>query len=179
MELLAVVLGWLLADFLTGLFHWAEDRLAGDEWPVLGPLVFAPNRLHHEQPMAFTRTGFVQRNATSIAAASIVFCAVLMALWLAFGELPGFLLITLVSAAFGGAAANQVHYWAHVPHRAPRWIRKAQAIGLCQSRKHHACHHAAPQDRHYCALTDWLNPALDRSGFWHALERLVPTRWLV
>ena len=42
-----ILTAWLTADFLTGLFHWFEDRYAKTSWPIFGPLVAAPNELHH------------------------------------------------------------------------------------------------------------------------------------
>jgi hypothetical protein len=37
-----LLLGWLLADFLTGVFHWWEDRLGKESWPVIGHLIIKP-----------------------------------------------------------------------------------------------------------------------------------------
>ena len=92
--LLQILAGWLLADFLSGLLHWIEDRFGPgrEHWPVVGSQVFAPNLLHHAQPLAFTRNRFLSRNSTTIAAAA-VFAAPL--LWF-FGFQPW-----LVVAAIG------------------------------------------------------------------------------
>jgi ubiquitin-conjugating enzyme E2 variant len=40
----------LLADFLTGVFHWLEDAYGTEDTPVLGPLVIKPNIVHHHYP---------------------------------------------------------------------------------------------------------------------------------
>ena len=50
LEFLAVI---LLADFFAGFIHWAEDAYAREDMPIIGPLVAAPNVLHHKQPRAF------------------------------------------------------------------------------------------------------------------------------
>lgn len=60
-----LLLGWLFADFLTGAFHWWEDRHGNESWPVIGQWLIAPNRLHHLRPLAFGAHGFVGRNLTS------------------------------------------------------------------------------------------------------------------
>jgi len=177
---LAALAGWLIADLLTGVVHWIEDRIDGDSWLIVGSLIFAPNRLHHEQPIAFTRNGFWSRNGTSISAALGVGGTLVLILYVAFGTgVPSWAWVALGSATFGGAMANQVHYWAHMPHRAPGIVQALQSIGLCQSRHHHARHHAPPQQDRYCVLTNWLNPWLDRNDVWKRLERFVPKRWLV
>lgn len=164
----SILSGWLLADFLSGFVHWLEDRFGSEAWPVLGPLVIAPNRLHHREPLAFTRAGFLSRNSTAAVAA------------LAFGAIALALLgpsLVLAAAVVAGCLANEVHVWAHRPDRAPRAARALQSIGLLQSRNHHALHHAAPHDRRYCILSSWLNPVLDRVGFWRLLEAPIPRRW--
>ncbi len=176
---LTILAAWLLADLLTGIVHWAEDRLAGDRLPFLGKHVFAPNRLHHTQPLAFTRSGFWSRNASSIIAAAALFVVFATATTAAIGPgVPGLIRVALVTMALAGAMANQVHYWAHLPKRAPLIVQAAQSIGLMQSRMHHAVHHAEPNRTRYCALTDWFNPVLDRHRVWAKLERIVPPRWL-
>ena len=165
-----LIAGWLLADLIGGLFHWMEDRLGSPQWPVIGHHVIEPNRLHHRKPMAFTRTGFLSRNWTTWLAVTVIAAP----LFIIVGAAPW-----LVAATIGGAMSNQVHYWAHMPSRAPRPVRFLQDVGLLQSGMHHQLHHAPPHDRYYCVLTDWLNPLLDRLQLWRALERLVPARWLV
>ncbi|PIW54592.1 MAG: hypothetical protein COW16_10405 [Sphingomonadales bacterium CG12_big_fil_rev_8_21_14_0_65_65_10] len=163
-----ILLGWILADFLTGLFHWIEDRFGRPQMPVLGPLVFEPNRLHHAQPVAFTGDGFVTRNWTTWLGAAI--------LW---G--PMFLMIGApawaIVGAFGTAMSNQIHYWAHRPSLAPGWAKPLQALGLLQSARHHARHHRPPHLTRYCINTDWLNPVLDTVKFWSLLEAPLPRRW--
>ncbi|WP_067734490.1 fatty acid desaturase CarF family protein [Novosphingobium naphthalenivorans] len=166
--ILQALAGLLLADFLTGVFHWLEDRYGRESWPVLGPLVIAPNRLHHEQPLAFTRSGFLSRNWTCAVAAGLIGLPLLAvsgpSIWLAM-------------AFVFGALANEFHFWSHCPDRAPTIAHMLRAIGLMQPRGHHARHHAAPHDRCYCVLTTWLNPLLDHIGLWSRLERLLPKRW--
>ncbi|MEL7784060.1 fatty acid desaturase CarF family protein [Citromicrobium bathyomarinum] len=166
-----LLLGWLLADFLSGLVHWAEDRFGRgrEHWPLIGPLVFAPNLLHHERPLDFTRASFVGRNWTTW----IVANAIALLLLLAFG--PQW---WLLSGWIGGMMANEVHAWSHKPEMTPEWAKPLQRLGLIGFRWHHGLHHWAPHDRRYCILTTWLNPVLDRVRFWRGLERLLPKGWL-
>ena len=50
------------------------------------------------------------------------------------------------------------------------WLQRA---GLILSPEHHAIHHAAPHDRHYCITVGWMNPMLDKLGFFRGLEAVV------
>jgi hypothetical protein len=157
------LLGWLLADLVTGLFHWWEDRCGRADWPLLGQWLIAPNRLHHVDPMAFTRHGFVARNGASIAAALAV-----GALGLIIAGPSVLLAVTVI----GGAIANEVHFYAHRPSCAGQVLRVLQQTGVIQSPKGHAAHHRPPHQVNYCVLTDWLNPTLEAVGLWRELDRI-------
>lgn len=160
-----LLLGWLLADFFSGFFHWVEDRFGMPTTPILGPWIIAANRDHHERPTAFVDLGsFRARNQFMIVVSLIVGTA----LFACFG-----LHAWLVALMLGGAFVNEVHAWAHRPSLAPAWAKPLQESGFFQSPKHHAAHHRPPQDRAFCILTGWLNPLLDALGFWRCLERVA------
>lgn len=173
--LLQILAGWLLADFATGILHWIEDRFGPgrEDWPLVGPLVFAPNQRHHFTPLEFTWAGFFDRNWTTWVAVLIF-------------AIPLFLLVGvkvwLVVMVIGGGMSNEVHAWAHrftmLKGFSRKLLRAVQQTGLLQSPAHHAVHHVPPHRRHYCILTNWLNPVLDGFGFWGLLEKPIPARWL-
>jgi ubiquitin-conjugating enzyme E2 variant len=173
--ILQILLGWLLADFLTGVMHWLEDRFGPgrEHWPIIGPLVFAPNRLHHADPVAFTRQGFITRNWTTWA---IVFAWALPMLWM-FGPAAW-----LLAAILGGAMANEIHACAHRRTILPAWAQMPLGLlhrtGMLQSPAMHAEHHVPPYRRRYCTLTDWLNPLLDTVKFWSFVEAFLPQGWI-
>src|SRR5689334_6658220 len=60
--LTAVLLGYLAADLVSGLVHWAADTWGSTDLPVIGPAVLAPFREHHRDQLAITRHGFVETN---------------------------------------------------------------------------------------------------------------------
>lgn len=164
---------WLLADFVSGFWHWLEDRYFDVQWPVIGHWIAKPNELHHAQPAAFLHQGYWSRNSTTIIPAAVA--------------LGAFLLITSFVTSFvvppsGGAwswsllflmvsQANEIHAWSH--QRCSPLIRALQETGLLQSPTHHARHHRSPFEIKYCVMTDWLNPLLDYVGFWRLLERAI------
>lgn len=163
--LLSALAGWLLADLISGFVHWLEDSFGSEDWPIIGPLVIAPNRLHHADPTAFARgSSFWSRNSTGAAFSLLVGGLGLLAIG------PS---VTLAVAVIGGCVANEVHLWAHRPLQAPALVRTLQRTGLLQSLSQHAAHHREPFDRAYCILTNWLNPLLERAGLWTLLDALV------
>lgn len=172
--LVQLLLGWLLADFLTGVMHWLEDRFGPgrEHWPIVGSLIFAPNRLHHADPVAFTRQGFFERNWTTWAVVALFALPMLCI----FGPAPW-----LLTALAGGAMANEIHAWAHRRTIVPGWaampVELLQSIGFLQSPAHHAQHHVPPHRRAYCILTGWLNPLLDSVKFWSLIEAFLPRGW--
>jgi len=161
----SIVFGWLLADFIGGLFHWFEDRVARRDWPVLGDWVVKPNRLHHEKPLDFLNGSLLKRNL----AVWVITAAILVATFLVTGSVP----LWLAVAAVGGAMSNEVHGWAHLPQSAPGLVRLLQETGLLQAPIHHSKHHRDDHDVSYCVLTNILNPFLNRLGFWNWLENML------
>lgn len=161
-----IVAGWLLADLLSGILHWIEDRLLPDGLPVLDRAVVQPNRLHHRAPMAFTAGSFFDRNGTTwMAAAALVIPA-----FIAFGPAPW-----LVAASIGGLVASQVHYWAHRPPPSQSWVAAFQRAGIIQSPGAHRRHHQ-DETASFCILTNLLNPLLDRTRVWAWAEFMIGRR---
>lgn len=153
--------GWLAADLSSGVFHWWQDRCTRESWPVIGPWLISPSRLHHREPLAFLNNGFLLRNRAAIGTS---ICVGGLYLYL-FG--PS---VALAFSTLGGAITTQVHTWTHRPSKAPKIVRVLQETGVLQSAKHHAGHHRPPSDRNYCILTGWLNPMLDALRVWERAE---------
>ena len=156
----SLVIALLLADFLSGVVHWIEDRYGDPSWPLIGPLVIDPNIRHHSDQMAFTVGGYWERNWTTILPAAIVASVAAACGW------------WFVAATFACLSqANEVHSWAH--QRCCRPIRGLQLLGVLQSPEQHGLHHKRPFDRNYCVMTDILNPILSAARFWEAAEFVI------
>lgn len=168
---------WLLADLLSGIVHWSEDRLLDDRWSdhwLLGPIK-ADNDLHHAKPTAMLKYSFVM-NVSNSAPIAIVLS---IALWTIGAPLWLWLGVGMTSVA------NLVHRFAHTPDfRLWSVVRFLQRTGFFISHQHHREHHFSKQGLvrkedttgRYCPMTNWLNPALDRIRFWYWLERLLNVR---
>jgi ubiquitin-conjugating enzyme E2 variant len=155
----------LFADFLTGIVHWLEDSYGDPRWPVVGKLVIEPNLEHHARPRAMLAYSWFESSKVLIWTGA--FAALVLG---ALGALTWHALLVLGL----GSQANEIHKWTHRTRREnPAWINWLHDRGLVQTPRHHGQHHGRAKNTHYCTLTLWLNPVLDRVGFWRALEALV------
>jgi hypothetical protein len=169
--LVALVLaGWLLADFLSGLVHWAADTWGRVDMPVLGRRLLHPFRVHHVNPRDILDRGFLDLNG-DVAAACLPFLVLTLVLPLD-GAAAQSAAVLLASAAILALPTNQVHQWAHMA-RPPRPVRWLQSARLVLTNRGHARHHADPAGGHYCITTGWCNAVLTRTGFYAALERAI------
>jgi hypothetical protein len=153
----------LTADFLSGALHWAEDSwLAPGRNALLDRWIVLPNIEHHERPGSIRQGTYWETNNVTIAlaaGAALVCTAFRVQAWEVY--------LTLAI----GSQSNQLHAWAHTA-RPPRIIGWLQHARILQSAKVHASHHRRPYGSHYCTTTNCLNPLLDQTGFWRALERI-------
>jgi ubiquitin-conjugating enzyme E2 variant len=164
---LAGWLGWIASDLASGVVHWLCDRYGDERTPVVGPLVIAPFREHHVDPLLLARKDFFDGASSNAWLALTVLVP-----WAAFGPpLEGALAIFLTgfvaSLCAGVFLTNTFHQWAHQadPPRAARWL---QALHVAIRPERHALHHASG-DAAYCVTTGFCNPALDR---WRVFERI-------
>ncbi|MEL7285425.1 MAG: fatty acid desaturase CarF family protein [Pseudomonadota bacterium] len=159
-----IVLGWLMADFASGLFHWAEDRYGSPRWPIFGGAIRDTIR-HHRRPTNMLKKPVIKRSWRVFAIAAFG-----LFLFLGFGWLNLFT-FTLVA---GAGLANEIHAAAHSDSKQNgSIITKLQSVGIIQSHAHHAAHHRGLKNVNYCTVTNWLNPGLERNRFWRRLEALI------
>jgi plasmanylethanolamine desaturase len=158
--LVAAPVGWLAADLLSGLLHWALDSWGSVSTPLIGKAFIRPFREHHVDPQAMTRHDFVETHGASCLA-SLPFLAATSFMPLASG--PWILAqAVLLCVALGALFTNQCHKWAHLDEAAtPRFVRWAQRRRLVLPREHHRLHHTAPFDSHFCMSSGWLNAPLN------------------
>ena len=161
---LQLVAGLFLADFVSGLVHWAEDTFGTESTPLVGRWIVTPNVLHHRDPTAFVRKGWLASSWDLVAAA---------ALFLVLARALGMLGPAAILFAIAGANANQIHKWCHAPSTAPLLVRALWRAHIMQTPRQHAAHHRGEKNEAYCVVTPFLNPALDRIRFWRLLERCI------
>jgi fumarate reductase subunit D len=159
--LIALPLALALADAVSGLLHWAADRVLPTSWPIVGPVFVQPFHDHHRDPLGITRCDFADTNGNNCL---LSWPLALWAFGASGGASPGTLEIftsaLLIQLTLALALTNQVHRWAHAAS-VPGVVRRLQRARLVLSRRHHLRHHAPPYDRHYCITTGWLDLLLD------------------
>ncbi len=167
---LAVLCAWIAADFVSGLVHWMGDTWGREDWPILGSTLIRGFREHHVDQTAITHHDFVETNGSISLGLIPVLLTVLVLP--CDSTLRGIAVIFLAIFSFAMFFTNEIHKWAHREdvNRPVAWLQRA---GLILSPARHAVHHAEPFDRYYCITTGWLNPLLDRIGFFRALEGAV------
>jgi hypothetical protein len=165
------VTGYLVADFISGVVHWAGDTIGDQNTPIFGPSFVTPFRYHHVDPKDITRHDFIETNGNNCIVVSPVLALLLMVTpkttsWFFY------LCAVMTFTSWFVFCTNQFHRWAHEDNPT-RWVRALQRAGLILSPEHHAIHHASPQDKAYCITVGWLNPVLDKIGFFRACEAIV------
>lgn len=169
---LAMVLGYIGADFLSGFVHWLGDTWGNPSLPWVGQTFIRPFREHHVDPTAITRHDFVQTNGSNCAGALLVVGPCAFADLSMSGPWQLFFMAFLTALAFSVFLTNQFHKWAHQAKR-NRFVRWLQRAKLILSPEHHGLHHARPFSHAYCITTGWLNPLLEKIRFFRGLEWLI------
>lgn len=167
---LAILVGYLGADFISGFFHWLFDTWGRPGTPLIGRTLVRTFREHHVDPLAITRHDFVETNGSNMLAG-----AALTALGFALrGSDRGANLLAccLLSTALFLAMTSQIHKWAHMAEP-PAMVRLLQRSRMLLSKEAHALHHAAPFVHSYCITCGWLNGPLSFLRFFRVLESLV------
>lgn len=168
--LLAILAGFVTADFLSGLIHWTGDTWFSDTMPILGQRLLKPFRVHHVNPDDFLRRNVLDTNGD---VAAIVIPFLIAVFWIsATNPWSATLAVYVVSFCAAGLPTNQVHQWAHMKNP-PTVIRWLQSSRLILSRRAHLKHHKAPHIDNYCIALGWCNPLLTAIDFFPRLEITV------
>jgi len=153
------------AEFAAGFIHWLEDAYVREDTPFIGKFVGRPNTIHHHFPRHLTRHNWWQSSWELVLTAAML----MVGAW-SFGLLTWHVWLFAMLAA----NANEFHKWEHRTRKENgRIISFLQDIRFLQTAKHHARHHTDPKNSHYCTITNFLNPVLDRIRFWNGLEWLL------
>jgi len=166
----AAVLGYVLADLLSGLVHWLFDTWWTERTPLVGRSFVRPFREHHTDPASITRHDWVETNGNNCLGSLPLLIGAYFVPTTGFAGL--FLVSLMLSVARGLLATNQFHKWAHDAN--PGGVVKTlQRWHLILPADHHRVHHESPHDTHYCITTGWLNPLLSATGAFRRIERIV------
>lgn len=153
-----------LADFISGLVHWLEDAYAHPDMPLLGKIA-ADNLRHHSRPREFLGKSWWESSSDLVLIGLVVILASLTS-----HNFSGWVLL-LVALTVN---ANQIHKWAHQgPRENPALVTWLQQKKILQTAREHAKHHSGEKNTHYCVITNFLNPVLEKAGFWKGIEMVI------
>jgi plasmanylethanolamine desaturase len=166
------ILGYVGADFASGMVHWLGDTYGDKNTPIVGERFVKPFRDHHTHPLGIVEHDYVQVNGNN----SIVLAMYMVPIGLIFSDPTSQLhLVVLCFSVFftmGVFMTNQFHKWAHMDD-APAYILFLQRIGLILGKEHHDVHHTSPHDTYYCITCGWMNPILQKLRFFETLESVL------
>ncbi|KAI3855773.1 hypothetical protein MKX03_033453 [Papaver bracteatum] len=163
----AGLIGYLLADLGSGVYHWAIDNYGDATTPLVGAQIEAFQG-HHRFPWTITRREF----ANNLHALARVITFTVLPIGLVSNE-PVF---NAFVGMFGGCImfSQQFHAWAHgTKSKLPSVVLALQDSGVLVSRAEHGAHHHAPYNNNYCIVSGAWNKILDENNVFEALEMIL------
>ena len=160
-----IVMGYLLADFMMGVYHWIKDTYFNPFTPIIGTTLIWGSRLHHIRPRYVIEFG----NWELFYSSAKWTLAWMGPLFYVIGITP-----FLVSLFLTISLNDIVHKYAHLmDYERPKWATFLQNIKIFQSHVEHHNHHIAPHEINYCPVTPYLNIILEKINFWKRLEGII------
>ena len=104
------VLGYALADLMTGTVHWFCDSFFSEKTPFIGPIIIASFREHHTHPQLFTQDKFIEQDTTSF---FVLLVPLILAVDPRTSTISNYLWhCTLIGLSVGAFGTNLFHKWA-------------------------------------------------------------------
>jgi len=168
--ILQIIIGFFLADFLSGLFHWIEDTYLDYciNIPILKD-ISKGNEMHHYFPRAILKNSYFQNIQITTIITTIVYIIIyLLNKNLLFDYKYLFLILFIFSSI-----SPIIHRFSHMREcEKDPFILFLQNIGIITSNEHHKMHHI-DSDLKYCINTPYLNMILDSIYFWRIIEFFI------
>ncbi|XP_022943161.1 fatty acid desaturase 4, chloroplastic [Cucurbita moschata] len=164
---LAALVGYILADLGSGVYHWGIDNYGDPSTPIFGTQIEAFQG-HHKRPWTITKRQF----ANNLYALARAVTFTVLPITLAFNDpiLHGFVAVCSGCIMF----SQQFHAWAHdKKSQLPPLVVAMQDAGLLVSRLQHSAHHRPPYNNNYCIVSGIWNKLLDETRVFEALEMIL------
>lgn len=167
----AALAGLLASDFYTGFVHWLTDTWLDERSFDRVACIAREHHIYPQHVLDYTLWDYV---AYMCFPTTVVFgplCVLLTAI------LPPcapvyFAVLVVGQVSFLMFFGTHFHRLGHRQSKS-RLVRLLQKGHLLITPKYHARHHSGAHDDNYCVVNGWMNPILDRTGFWRGLERVV------
>ncbi|KAI3673792.1 hypothetical protein L6452_39926 [Arctium lappa] len=166
--LIAGFFGYLIADLISGIYHWLIDNYGDASTPFVGSHIEAFQG-HHSLPWAITKREF----ASNLHVGARVITYLTVPANMMWHENP--VVMGFVGVAGGGMMfGSQIHAWAHVSRgKLPAVVVALQDVGVFVRQSEHARHHLPPYDGGYCVVSGVWNRVLDEYKVFLGLEKVV------
>ncbi len=167
---------FFLAEFITGIFHFAEDNYGTQvSNKLIQQHIVIPNLEHHRLPLKMTQKSWLQTiKATSYAL--IVFNIILIPICYLLNILNNISYQSVyfyVTTNLFLCSANLIHKWAHTPKKQlPRIVKFLQDYNILQTHYNHSLHHLE-LNSDYCVMSNILNKILNNIRFWGGIEYII------
>ncbi|MBK9500874.1 MAG: kua-ubiquitin conjugating enzyme hybrid localization domain protein [Leptospiraceae bacterium] len=172
LALAPLFVGYVGADFFSGLVHFLGDTFGTEETPVLGEPFIKPFREHHVDPKGMTKHDFVETSGNncivSIPFLLLVYYLIDIKSSLFAYSFYSFFCFLMIAVFI----TNQIHKWSHMENPG-RLILFLQRNNLILSPEHHQVHHTEPFDKYYCITVGWLNPFLYKIHFFESIKTIA------
>ncbi|MEK9156871.1 MAG: fatty acid desaturase CarF family protein [Patescibacteria group bacterium] len=169
----AGLLGYVLADFVSGFVHFLGDTFGSERTFLIGKTFIYPFREHHTDQLAITRHNFfvTNKNNCLVSLPAMLLMHMYLFTYAQTSFAFAFIFATLFFLVLSIFATNQIHKWAHMK-KPPRFVRLLQKMHLILNPKHHAVHHAAPHTKYFCITTGWLNPIIEKLYLFKGMRKV-------
>jgi len=167
---LQLLLGFIIADIISGLFHWFEDTYLDYciNLPIIGE-ISKDNELHHYFPRSVFAHSYFETITVSLS------LTLILILFIYFLNKKLVLKYTYVFISFGffSSVSSLIHRFSHLRDcENYQVIHFLQKFGILCSHEHHSLHHDLVNQK-YCAITEYNNYILDSIHFWRGLENVI------
>ena len=163
--LISIIFACLLADFLSGIYHWIKDTYFGPFTPIIGKTIIWGSRLHHVRPRYI-----LEFSDWEIFLGSAKWTLIWIVPFLFLTGINIFIITLFIAISLN----DVVHKHAHMKDtERPTWSSLMQKIYLFQSHEEHHLHHVMPHEINYCPITPYVNIVLEKINFWRSAENII------
>ena len=171
LNIVQFLVGFLLADFAGGIFHWFEDNYLSycSDMPLLGSIA-KDNEMHHYYPRLVLKHPWWASMSTTLPL--LVVLSTVFYFTVSRKQFKKYKVLILTFLLFG-TVGNVLHRFGHMRDSETNdFVKLLQKIGVLQTHQYHSVHHKT-SDRRFCVVSQYLNPFLDYVHFWRGLELVV------
>ena len=167
---LQILVGFIIADFNVGFFHWFEDTYLDyfTDIPFFKDIA-QHNELHHYFPRAMLACSAIENVYTAAPFVIMLGIVLFLVNRRLYTRVPFLIGSILMFTLFGNAAHRVCHYR---ECESNDFFRILQRVGIICTHEHHRHHHLT-SDSKYCIWTPYMNHFLYKINFWKGLETAI------